>query len=114
MSASSFLRNGNKAHHYITTIWKRPTISNSFGAPVTRPVFQNQPKYWYSKFPEKKVKSVDFSIPFAAKGVVTRFSWISNNGFVGWYLGMIKNRPVLTKSVTCSLIYIAADLSSQV
>ncbi|TXG64160.1 hypothetical protein EZV62_011154 [Acer yangbiense] len=34
-------------------------------------------------------------------------------GFVGWYLGMVKARPMLTKSVTCSLIYIAADLSSQ-
>ncbi|CAH2051877.1 unnamed protein product [Thlaspi arvense] len=34
-------------------------------------------------------------------------------GFVGWYLGMVKSRPVFTKSVTCSLIYIAADLSSQ-
>ncbi|CAN7119954.1 unnamed protein product, partial [Brassica rapa subsp. narinosa] len=26
------------------------------------------------------------------------------------YLGMLKTRPVLTKSVTSSLIYIAADL----
>ncbi|CAH2076960.1 unnamed protein product [Thlaspi arvense] len=34
-------------------------------------------------------------------------------GFIGWYLGMVKSRPVLTKSVTSSLIYIAADLSSQ-
>ncbi|CAF2031844.1 hypothetical protein Bca4012_080856 [Brassica carinata] len=34
-------------------------------------------------------------------------------GFVGWYLSMLKTRPVLTKSVTSSLIYIAADLSSQ-
>ncbi|CAA7058646.1 unnamed protein product [Microthlaspi erraticum] len=33
--------------------------------------------------------------------------------FVGWYLGMVKSRPVLTKGVTSSLIYIAADLSSQ-
>ena len=38
----------------------------------------------------------------------------SSVGFVGWYLGMVKSRPVLTKSVTSSLIYIAADLSSQV
>ncbi|XP_010467271.1 PREDICTED: protein SYM1-like [Camelina sativa] len=38
---------------------------------------------------------------------------ISKVGFVGWYLGMVKSRPVLTKSVTSSLIYIAADLSSQ-
>lgn len=35
-------------------------------------------------------------------------------GFVGWYLDMVKNRPMLTKSITCCLIYIAADLSSQV
>ncbi|GMH23715.1 hypothetical protein Nepgr_025558 [Nepenthes gracilis] len=38
---------------------------------------------------------------------------LSRIGFIGWYLGMVKSRPVLTKSVTCSLIYIAADLSSQ-
>ncbi|XP_062089651.1 protein sym-1-like [Humulus lupulus] len=34
-------------------------------------------------------------------------------GIIGWYLGMVKCRPILTKSVTSSLIYIAADLSSQ-
>ncbi|KAL1199300.1 Peroxisomal membrane protein PMP22 [Cardamine amara subsp. amara] len=38
---------------------------------------------------------------------------ISKIGFIGWYLGMVKSRPVVTKSATCSLIYIAADLSSQ-
>ncbi|XP_010530711.1 PREDICTED: PXMP2/4 family protein 3-like [Tarenaya hassleriana] len=38
---------------------------------------------------------------------------IAKVGFVGWYLGMVKSRPVLTKSITSSLIYIAADLSSQ-
>ncbi|CAN8327354.1 unnamed protein product [Cochlearia groenlandica] len=37
----------------------------------------------------------------------------SKVGFVGWYLGMVKSQPILTKSVTSSLIYIAADLSSQ-
>ncbi|KAG7540476.1 Mpv17/PMP22 [Arabidopsis thaliana x Arabidopsis arenosa] len=40
-------------------------------------------------------------------------STVSTAGFIGWYLGMVKSRPVLTKSVTSSLIYIAADLSSQ-
>ncbi|KAH9625010.1 hypothetical protein KSS87_020699 [Heliosperma pusillum] len=34
-------------------------------------------------------------------------------GFVGWYLGMINSRPVLTKSLTSSLIYVAADFTSQ-
>ena len=38
----------------------------------------------------------------------------SSAGLVGWYLGMVKSRPVLTKGITSSLIYIAADLSSQV
>ncbi|XP_061373913.1 uncharacterized protein LOC133316205 [Gastrolobium bilobum] len=37
----------------------------------------------------------------------------SKVGFVGWYLGMIKSWPILTKSVTSALIYTAADLSSQ-
>ncbi|CAG7860638.1 unnamed protein product [Brassica rapa] len=37
----------------------------------------------------------------------------SSVGLVGWYLGMVKSRPVLTKGITSSLIYIAADLSSQ-
>lgn len=36
------------------------------------------------------------------------------SGVVKWYLEMVKSKPVLTKSVTCSIIYTAADLSSQV
>ncbi|XP_027364986.1 uncharacterized protein LOC113872022 isoform X2 [Abrus precatorius] len=39
---------------------------------------------------------------------------LSKVGFVGWYLGMIKSWPILTKSVTSALIYTAADLSSQI
>ncbi|KAK7343514.1 hypothetical protein VNO77_12304 [Canavalia gladiata] len=38
---------------------------------------------------------------------------LSKVGLVGWYLGMIKSWPILTKSVTSALIYTAADLSSQ-
>ncbi|GAB4838338.1 hypothetical protein Ancab_027868 [Ancistrocladus abbreviatus] len=37
----------------------------------------------------------------------------SRIGFVRWYVGMVKSRPILTKSITSSLIYTAADLSSQ-
>ncbi|KAL9371110.1 hypothetical protein Peur_036250 [Populus x canadensis] len=47
---------------------------------------------------------------FSSKAGTSEFSKF---GFVGWYLGMVKSRPVLTKSATSSLIYIAADLSSQ-
>ena len=53
-----------------------------------------------------------FSSAFAASSA--RTASFSEVGFVGWYLAMVKSRPVLTKSATCSLIYIAADLSSQV
>ncbi|EYU37589.1 hypothetical protein ABFS82_02G042200 [Erythranthe guttata] len=35
------------------------------------------------------------------------------SGLVGWYLRMLKTRPVSTKSITSSLIYAAADVSSQ-
>jgi protein Mpv17 len=35
-------------------------------------------------------------------------------GVVGWYLGVLDARPVLTKSVTAAAIFTVADLSSQV
>lgn len=35
-------------------------------------------------------------------------------GFIGWYLGKLDSRPILTKTVTTSLIYAAADLTAQV
>lgn len=52
-----------------------------------------------------------FSAAFATSSA--RTASFSEVGFVGWYLAMVKSRPILTKSATCSLIYIAADLSSQ-
>ncbi|KAG6652573.1 PXMP2/4 family protein 4-like isoform X2 [Carya illinoinensis] len=50
-----------------------------------------------------------FSSPFSSSSS----SSVSKVGFVGWYWGMVKSWPVLTKSVTSALIYAAADLSSQ-
>ncbi|RVW40416.1 hypothetical protein CK203_090059 [Vitis vinifera] len=37
----------------------------------------------------------------------------SKIGFLGWYLGMLETSPLITKSVTSSLIFAAADLTSQ-
>ncbi|KAK2420716.1 Peroxisomal membrane 22 kDa (Mpv17/PMP22) family protein [Trifolium repens] len=34
-------------------------------------------------------------------------------GFVGWYLRKLENHPIITKSITSSLIFTAADLTSQ-
>lgn len=77
--------------------------------PIVRNQYNNvQQSKVYSRFPQK-VK--EFELP--SSGVVSS-SLSSRIGFVSWYLGMIKSRPIITKSVTCSLIYTAADLSSQV
>lgn len=35
-------------------------------------------------------------------------------GVVSWYLSMLNSRPILTKSVSAAVIYIASDLTSQV
>lgn len=37
----------------------------------------------------------------------------SKMGFLKWYLGMLESRPVITKAISSSLIYAAADLTSQ-
>ncbi|TXG52519.1 hypothetical protein EZV62_021688 [Acer yangbiense] len=34
-------------------------------------------------------------------------------GFLGWYLAKLHSHPLITKGVTTSLIYVAADLTSQ-
>lgn len=54
-----------------------------------------------------------FTSSFSSSSSTTAAASASKVGFVGWYLGMIKARPILTKSVTSALIYTAADLSSQ-
>lgn len=35
-------------------------------------------------------------------------------GFVGWYLRLLQTHPIATKSVTTSLVFAAADVTSQV
>ncbi|XP_062021779.1 uncharacterized protein LOC133738286 [Rosa rugosa] len=70
----------------------------------------------------RKAKDYDLSPPslfssafFSAKSSSSSAAATAtaSTGLVGWYLGLVKNRPVLTKSVTAALIYTAADLSSQ-
>ncbi|KAG6710137.1 PXMP2/4 family protein 4 isoform X2 [Carya illinoinensis] len=71
----------------------------------------------YFRFPDflRKTREYDlfpssFSYPFSS---TSSSSSVSKTGFVSWYLGMVKSRPVLTKSITSALIYTAADLTSQ-
>ncbi|KZV56211.1 hypothetical protein F511_13815 [Dorcoceras hygrometricum] len=37
----------------------------------------------------------------------------SNMGLLGWYLGMLESRPILTKSISSAIIYAVADATSQ-
>ncbi|XP_050363907.1 uncharacterized protein LOC126782655 [Argentina anserina] len=68
--------------------------------------FFRKPKHNHSLFPSAFF-SAKPSSSSAAEAAET------STGLVAWYLGLVKNRPVLTKSVTAALIYTAADLSSQ-
>lgn len=75
----------------------------------------------YFRFPQifrKSREFNEFSPPFFTSPFSSSSSTPSSSTvpatFVGWYLAMVKSRPILTKSVTSSLIYVAADLSSQV
>lgn len=51
------------------------------------------------------------SLPFST---LQKRSTESKIGFLGWYLGKLESHPLITKSITASLIYAAADLTSQV
>ncbi|XWS24136.1 hypothetical protein CRYUN_Cryun28dG0074700 [Craigia yunnanensis] len=42
------------------------------------------------------------------------FSTSSKVGFLGWYLGKLESKPLITKSVTTSIIFAASDFTSQI
>nr|GMD02683.1 PXMP2/4 family protein 4-like [Ipomoea batatas] len=79
------LRNGLKARRSLYHLWKESSV----GASKIRTHHCHQ---------QAKVSAA----AAAAKA-----------GLVGWYLELLKTRPILTKSLTCAVIYTAADLSSQ-
>ncbi|KAK8558665.1 hypothetical protein V6N13_098310 [Hibiscus sabdariffa] len=99
---------------------KQPDLAD----PISRihPFLRNQTQTQtreYFRFPNVVRKVREYEIPsslftssFSSSSSSTTASF-GKVGFVGWYLGMVKSWPVLTKSVTSSAIYIAADLSSQ-
>ncbi|XP_059647873.1 uncharacterized protein LOC132294140 [Cornus florida] len=110
---AAFLRNGCKSQNSLQNLL---TQRHSVGAPIFRSQHQQQSKA-YGKFPKSfygKVKNFDLSPPniLSSPFSSTRSS-SSTFGFVGWYLGMVKSRPILTKSITSALIYTIADLSAQ-
>ncbi|CAA0806781.1 Peroxisomal membrane 22 kDa (Mpv17/PMP22) family protein [Striga hermonthica] len=63
----------------------------------------------------RKAKATDFSTPISISSKFSSRASSSSekSGLVGWYLGMLRTRPVPTKCITSALIYAAADISSQ-
>ena len=66
----------------------------------------------YARFPSQLSKTRVPNTLFPSRSFSSSSS--SNSGFLGWYLGNLQSRPLITKCITSSLIYIASDLTSQV
>ncbi|KAM7474734.1 hypothetical protein LguiB_021977 [Lonicera macranthoides] len=116
--SAGFLRNSVNKCYYHHHLWHRHSIADTIGAPTTRIHHRQQQSQPYSWFPHsiyRRVKELNFSVPNVLLSSRYSSTATSNSkiAFVGWYLGMIKSRPILTKSITSALIYTAADLSSQ-
>lgn len=81
------------------------------------PVLRSQTTRHYFQVSHFLKRGREYEVPFSLFSATFSSSssaaTIPKTGLIGWYLGMVKSRPILTKSITCSLIYIAADLSSQ-
>ncbi|KAJ4701640.1 PXMP2/4 family protein 4 [Melia azedarach] len=79
-------------------------------------------KFYCSLCPRQlgKIRNLDISHSFNLSSPSHSFSSFSfnssssKNGFMGRYLGKLHSRPLITKSITSSLIYVAADLTSQI
>ncbi|KAL2930029.1 Protein SYM1 [Bienertia sinuspersici] len=78
---------------------------------------QQYVKRHYSRFSKKSGKEFEVPAPpFIVGSSVpssNKLSVISRIRFIRWYLEMINSRPILTKSVSSSLIYMVADITSQ-
>lgn len=66
-----------------------------------------------------RIRESKISCPSVSPSTRHRFSSSSSllksgTGFVGWYLRKLDTYPFITKSISSSLIYVAADLTSQV
>ncbi|KAL7583766.1 hypothetical protein Lser_V15G45861 [Lactuca serriola] len=121
MMNSSVFRNGYKVHHHMNTICRRHSISGSVGVPIHKIHVQQElkvSKAFYSRFNGRRTKEMELHVPVHSIVSTKTYSTtllasITNSGVVRWYLRMIKTQPILTKSVTASLVYTAADLTSQ-
>ncbi|KAF2309651.1 hypothetical protein GH714_004459 [Hevea brasiliensis] len=60
-----------------------------------------------------KPQSLSLSLYTVSLASLFHFEFEIKVGFIGWYLGKLDSRPILTKTITTSLIFAAADLTAQ-
>ncbi|KAI3992406.1 hypothetical protein MKX01_030292 [Papaver californicum] len=121
--SGSFLRSRSKSclqqlleRRSIFTIENGVSSSSSFQTVITKQQFRS---FYRSPIVYRKVKESGICSPSTLASSFCSSSSSSSavsskNGIIGWYLGLIESRPILTKSITSALIYTASDLSSQV
>ncbi|RZC62730.1 hypothetical protein C5167_024503 [Papaver somniferum] len=97
-------------------------VSSSSSSPLQTVITKQQFRSFYrSPIVYRKIKESGFCSPSTLSSSFCSSSSSSSsssavstkNGIIGWYLGLIESRPILTKSITSALIYTASDLSSQ-
>ncbi|KAJ6836155.1 putative PXMP2/4 family protein 4 [Iris pallida] len=118
--SGSFLRNGGRSLHHPLLRHSRSFPSNSLGTHSSAAAFRlhSRSNLLFSNKPRNSTPSHPFSFrPSSSSSSFFFFSSSSSsssrNGLVGWYLGMIEIRPILTKSLTAGAIFATADISSQ-
>ncbi|KAF2320934.1 hypothetical protein GH714_032042 [Hevea brasiliensis] len=122
--SGSFLRKSSihrlLRSHIITDAAVDPsmTATTTIHSIINHQTTQSRASFRFPQFFRKSREFNELSPPFftSPSSCSSSSSYSSSNAaasFVGWYLAMVKSRPILTKSVTSSLIYVAADFSSQ-
>lgn len=106
---AGIVKNGLKKYNSGVYTHHNQSITDAIKAPIYKNELYRLTESRF--FVTRSKKNMGFSL------IKSRFcsttSSKSKNGLVGWYLGMIKSRPILTKAVTSGIIYTAADFSSQ-
>ncbi|KAI3831769.1 hypothetical protein MKX03_002541 [Papaver bracteatum] len=126
--SGSFLRSRSKSclqklleRRSIFTIENGVSSSSSSSSLQTVITKQQSRSFYRSPIVFRKIKESGFCSPspstlsssFCSSTSSSSSAVSTKNGIIGWYLGLIESRPILTKSITSALIYTASDLSSQ-
>lgn len=110
---AGILKNGLKNYTSGVYTHNNQSITNSIKGPIFKNELYrlNESKFFVTR--SKKNLGLSFPSNLINSRYCSTTSSKTKNGFVGWYLGLIKSHPILTKAVTSGIIYTAADFSSQ-